>query len=222
MFTGRRFDFETGLYYYRARYYNPYIGRFLQTDPVGYDDGLNWYAYCGNNPIVYVDPFGTKLDEPGLITYRLGGNEYLNYLEVNSFAEFKAWLEGLKAEGKQIGFFEFVGHGCGNGLIMGSDVLGTGDTWTPKDPNEEIDKWYGIGEISSLIQSVFHPECTIELEACYTLEDKYSIGYAFHAILPKAIIWGYTGECQKYPFIWETHPAWLLDPDSEWKVIPLN
>jgi len=36
MFTGRRFDIETGLYYYRARYYNPYIGRFLQTDPVGY------------------------------------------------------------------------------------------------------------------------------------------------------------------------------------------
>ena len=33
MFTGRRFDFETGLYYYRARYYNPYIGRFLWHDP---------------------------------------------------------------------------------------------------------------------------------------------------------------------------------------------
>jgi RHS repeat-associated protein len=35
MFTGRQFDIETGLYYYRARYYNPYLGRFLQTDPVG-------------------------------------------------------------------------------------------------------------------------------------------------------------------------------------------
>jgi RHS repeat-associated protein len=53
MFTGRRFDFETGLYYYRARYYNPYIGRFLQTDPVGYG-----YAYCSNNPLSYIDPFG--------------------------------------------------------------------------------------------------------------------------------------------------------------------
>jgi len=55
MFTGRRFDFETGLYYYRARYYNPYIGRFLQTDPIGYDDGINWYAYCGNNPLNGID-----------------------------------------------------------------------------------------------------------------------------------------------------------------------
>jgi len=58
MFTGRRFDFETGLYYYRARYYNPYIGRFLQTDPIGYGAGMNLYAYCGNNPIGLVDPLG--------------------------------------------------------------------------------------------------------------------------------------------------------------------
>ena len=35
MFTGRRFDAETELYYYRARYYEPKLGRFLQTDPIG-------------------------------------------------------------------------------------------------------------------------------------------------------------------------------------------
>ena len=58
MFTGRRFDIETGLYYYRARYYNPHIGRFMQTDPVGYDDGINWYLYCNNNPLGFVDPYG--------------------------------------------------------------------------------------------------------------------------------------------------------------------
>jgi len=58
MFTGWRFDIETGLYYYRARYYNPHIGRFMQTDPVGYDDGINWYLYCNNNPLSFVDPSG--------------------------------------------------------------------------------------------------------------------------------------------------------------------
>jgi RHS repeat-associated protein len=58
MFTGREYDSETGNYYYRARYYSPKIGRFLQTDPTGYDDGINWYVYCGNNPINGIDPLG--------------------------------------------------------------------------------------------------------------------------------------------------------------------
>mgnify|MGYP005654343063 CR=1 FL=1 len=60
LFTGRRFDTDTGLYYYRARYYNPYIGRFLQTDPIGYGDGMNMYAYCGNNSLRWVDPYGAE------------------------------------------------------------------------------------------------------------------------------------------------------------------
>jgi RHS repeat-associated protein len=58
LFTGRRFDAEAGLYYYRARYYNPHIGRFLQTDPIGYDDDINWYRYCENSPVNLTDPYG--------------------------------------------------------------------------------------------------------------------------------------------------------------------
>jgi RHS repeat-associated protein len=58
MFTGREYDKETGLYYYRARYYKPEIGRFLQADNVGYRAGMNLYRYCRNNPWNRVDPFG--------------------------------------------------------------------------------------------------------------------------------------------------------------------
>ncbi|MBZ0167334.1 MAG: RHS repeat-associated core domain-containing protein [Candidatus Omnitrophica bacterium] len=58
MFTGRRFDEETGIYHYRRRYYDPSIGRFLQRDPLGYYDSMNLYEYVGSNPINRFDPFG--------------------------------------------------------------------------------------------------------------------------------------------------------------------
>lgn len=51
---------ECGLYYMRARYYNPRIMRFLNADPIGFDGGLNWYAAFGNNPINAIDPLGMK------------------------------------------------------------------------------------------------------------------------------------------------------------------
>ena len=55
-YCGEYTDDETGLIYLRNRYYDPAIGRFITEDPA--KDGLNWYAYCGNNPIRYVDPWG--------------------------------------------------------------------------------------------------------------------------------------------------------------------
>jgi RHS repeat-associated protein len=57
-FTGRRFDAETGMYYYRARYYSPSLGRFMQMDPVGSKDDINLYAYVGNDPLDRTDPTG--------------------------------------------------------------------------------------------------------------------------------------------------------------------
>ena len=56
-YNGEQYDQVTQQYYLRARYYNPRVGRFTQED-VYRGDGLNLYAYCGNNPVMYVDPSG--------------------------------------------------------------------------------------------------------------------------------------------------------------------
>jgi RHS repeat-associated protein len=59
-FTGQRFDEESGLYYYRNRYYMPKFGRFLTKDPLGMVDGPNLYAYVNNDPQNWIDPMGTE------------------------------------------------------------------------------------------------------------------------------------------------------------------
>jgi RHS repeat-associated protein len=74
-YTGREYDEETSLYYFRARYYDPRTGKFLTRDPIGFAGGdtnvyryvdsvgkplldTNRYRYVGNDPVNWVDPFG--------------------------------------------------------------------------------------------------------------------------------------------------------------------
>jgi RHS repeat-associated protein len=83
-YTGREFDTETGLYYYRARYYDPAAGRFLREDPMRFDVGINFYRYVKNNATNLADPFGLKVQKCCRTT------------QINWWADFFFMLTGLK------------------------------------------------------------------------------------------------------------------------------
>ena len=150
MFTGREFDKDTGLYYYRARYYHPEIGRFLQTDPIGYGDGMNWYAYCGNNSTNCIDPSGLAVvfvafydpDDPGVKTdamFTEAADDFPIYVPMHSTQDVLDWLienvPKIEKRGDTLGavwFFDhshadFEGDSCRDfyGMEFGEEFIST-------------------------------------------------------------------------------------------------
>ena len=114
------YDSETGLYYLQTRYYDPEIGRFISPDSTKYLDpesinGLNLYAYCLNNPVMYEDPTGHSLTLATIIatlasaTYAFG----FSFLTTISSPEYS-----------EMSVEEKINIGLRNGLIsMGFDLI---------------------------------------------------------------------------------------------------
>ena len=114
-YTGREIDTESGLYYYRARYYDSIMGRFINEDPIGFAAGdNNFYRYVQNNPVNFVDPEGLLTLQFGVsVNAGAGGGATSGFGFVIGFS----WKNGF-----QFGTYDVVGAG-GYAGVGGSAVI---------------------------------------------------------------------------------------------------
>ncbi|MCK9506776.1 MAG: RHS repeat-associated core domain-containing protein, partial [Porticoccaceae bacterium] len=155
-FTGREFDPETGLYFYRARYYDPMEGRFISKDPLGFAAGdVNLFGYVQNNPENWIDPLGLwraiVSDRGGRngITYGgkmlvIGDNGKIAEVNVSSWPNPTNANPGIRP-GTYSGYFSATGHKRKTPAIRLENAISTlGPMPNPNNNNLPYADWIQI------------------------------------------------------------------------------
>ncbi len=142
LFQGREYDYDTALYYFRARWYEPETGRWLSPDPIGISGGLNLYAFCGNDPVNFVDPSG---------------------LFVVMILDKKNNTLRVSDAGRKITVQAFTGgHLADDGTIIlqggeGENPIPNGMYWIVENPNPKgYSGWYGVVKVDNRIDDYFY------------------------------------------------------------------
>jgi RHS repeat-associated protein len=194
LFHGRRYDRETNLYYYRARYYDPIMGRFLQTDPMGYEDSMNLYQGFNMNPVNFVDPWGEKLFAAGDIQTVLGWLEGIagvqGVLKTKQPTIANAALVNAKevylASSQAINKSSNVGLWLLDALIMSPTkyVLGLGETYptaysppnrkfNPRTKEGTVGQHFKLNWKSNSVGGALNPPKGIDCVVWFYLDSKY-------------------------------------------------
>jgi RHS repeat-associated protein len=156
LFTGRELDNETGLYNYRTRQYSPDLGRFLQTDKIGYSDSTNLYLMTGNNPTSYTDPLGmAKIKIHYNRLGNIGGkNYYHTYLTITDNNGAQYYFRGGPSKGGPSGGSSGqLSSGLG-GLTSGSSKSKCSNSSNSTSPgagpggNDQTGPWGSIQTVS--------------------------------------------------------------------------
>ena len=137
LWQGRWYSWETGLYYFRARWYDPVTGRWLSKDPIGISGGLNQYVFCYNNPVNFIDPLGLdalflvgrNIINPRFFTPKAEAiarrfekqnpGQQAHVVQVRSFDD----VQNALRSHQNITRLDYFGHGEPGELHLSSDVV---------------------------------------------------------------------------------------------------
>ena len=156
-YAGQQYDEQTEQYYLRARYYNPVLGRFMQED-VYQGDGLNLYAYCANNPVVYYDPSGYtefSLKNPNLAK----DCSWQEWQQNTTGSNDKKAQEYYKYTGKKSGFSardEYMGPTPSNNKKIREEIAQEMEHWKEGDSYIKRNKKGEVVKFRSLRDGKWH------------------------------------------------------------------
>ncbi|TSB21766.1 DUF2778 domain-containing protein [Psychrobacter sp. YGAH215] len=144
-FAGQYEDSESGYYYNWHRYYNPETGRYLTSDPIGLNGGLNTYGYAGQNPVSFVDPWGLQV--VAQLSLSKGILTFTDTKAPKEVVSIKAFSGGVAISGEVTD----VGVGRNIPVPLGTYII-------TENPNPKSDPtWYGLlfkdKKIDDFIQS---------------------------------------------------------------------
>ena len=187
LWQGREYSWSTGLYYFRARWYDPVTGRWLSNDPIDVLGGLNQYAFCGDNPINARDPLG--LDGINFTT-----TNQTSYLHLPTTSNVICHINSLP--NACVTSVTMQGHGSYQNIVGFIYNLGPPQQYIRVNAGGMITMNQG-SNFAALLQPKLAPGATITLQGCHSA----GIAQALSQALPGHLVTGYSGLVAIWPSI---------------------